>query len=352
MSLEFTVSTLPSRVVFGAGASARLAGTMDELGVSRALVLSTSHQADEAMRLAASLDGRAVGTFTEAAMHTPTEVSERAAGYARELGADCTIALGGGSTTGLGKAIAWRTDLVQIVVPTTYAGSEVTPILGQTENGEKTTLKDAKVLPEAVVYDPELTFTLPVAMSVTSGLNAMAHAVEALYATDRQPIATLMATEGLAAMHRALPAVVASPGDIDARSDALYGAWLCGHVLGAVGMALHHKLCHALGGSFDLPHAETHAILLPHTAAYNARAVPELLAPLARILDDDVGPGLHAFARVLGAPLALAELGFDEGGIERAAKLATAKPYPNPADVTEDGVRALLGRALRGEPPE
>ena len=351
MSLEFTVSTLPSRVVFGAGASARLGKIMDELGVSRALVLSTSHQADEAARLAASLDARVAGTFTEAAMHTPTDVSERAAARARELGADCTIALGGGSTTGLGKAIAWRTDLAQIVVPTTYAGSEVTPILGQTEGGQKTTLKDAKVLPEAVVYDPELTVTLPVAMSVTSGLNAMAHAVEALYATDRQPIATLMATEGLAAMHRALPTVVACPEDIDARSDALYGAWLCGHVLGAVGMALHHKLCHTLGGSFELPHAETHAILLPHTAAYNARAVPELLAPLARILGDDVGPGLHAFARSLGAPLALADIGFDEGGIERAAKLATAKPYPNPADVTEDGIRALLGRALRGEPP-
>lgn len=352
MSREFTVSTLPSRVVFGAGASARLAGVMDGLGVSRALVLSTPHQADEAARLAASLGDHAGGTFTEAAMHTPTSVSDRAATRARELGADCTIALGGGSTTGLGKAIAWRTDLVQIVVPTTYAGSEVTPILGQTEGGQKTTLKDPKVLPEAVVYDPELTVSLPVGMSVTSGLNAMAHAVEALYATDRQPIATLMATEGLAAMHRALPAVVASPEDVDARSDALYGAWLCGHVLGAVGMALHHKLCHTLGGSFDLPHAETHAILLPHTAAYNARAVPKLLLPLTRILGDDVGPGLHAFASALGAPLALGDIGFEESGIERAATLATAKPYPNPREVTVDGVRALLGRALRGEPPE
>ena len=351
-NLDFTVRTLPSRVVFGAGASGRLAELMDELGVSRALVLSTSHQADGAGRLAASLGAKAVGTFAEAAMHTPTDVSERATARARELGADCTIALGGGSTTGLGKAIAWRTDLLQIVVPTTYAGSEVTPILGQTENGEKTTLKDPKVLPEAVVYDPELTVSLPVGMTVTSGLNAMAHAVEALYATDRQPIATLMAAEGLRAMHRALPAVVAAPEDPDARADALYGAWLCGHVLGAVGMALHHKLCHTLGGSFDLPHAETHAILLPHTAAYNARAVPELLAPLARTLDDDVGPGLHAFARRLGAPLALADIGFDESGIERAATLAAARPYPNPADVTEEGIRALLGRALRGDPPE
>ena len=352
MNLEFTVATLPSRVVFGAGSSARLADVMRQLGVSRALVLSSPHQAGEAVRLADSLDGLAIGTFPEAAMHTPTDVSERAATRARELGADCTIALGGGSTTGLGKAIAWRTDLVQIIVPTTYAGSEVTPILGQTENGRKTTLEDPKVLPEAVVYDPELTVSLPVGTSVASGLNAMAHAVEALYATNRQPIATLMATEGLAAMHRALPAVVESPEDIDARSDALYGAWLCGHVLGAVGMALHHKLCHALGGAFDLPHAETHAILLPHTTAYNARAVPELLAPLAAILGDDIGPGLHAFARSLGAPLALADIGFERSGVERAARLATEKPYPNPRTVTEDGIRALLGRALRGDPPE
>jgi maleylacetate reductase len=153
------------------------------------------------------------------------------------------------------------------VIATTYAGSEVTPILGETEGGLKTTKRDPRILPEAVIYDPDLTLGLPVGMSVCSGLNAMAHAVEALYAQDRNPISSWQAIEGIRALKDALPRIVAKPDDADARSRALYGSWLCGTVLGTVGMALHHKLCHTLGGSFDLPHAETHAILLPHSAA-------------------------------------------------------------------------------------
>jgi alcohol dehydrogenase class IV len=182
--------------------------------------------------------------------------------------------VGGGSTTGLGKAIALATGLDQIVVPTTYAGSEMTPILGQTERGVKTTQRSPAILPEVVIYDVDLTLTLPPALTATSGLNAIAHAVEALYAQDRNPIVSLMAEEGIAALARSLPVLVDAASDLAARSDALYGAWLCGACLGAVGMALHHKLCHTLGGSFDLPHAETHAVVLPHAVAYNSAAAP------------------------------------------------------------------------------
>jgi alcohol dehydrogenase class IV len=270
----------------------------------------------------------------------------------RALGADCTVAVGGGSTTGLGKAIALATGLDQIVVPTTYAGSEMTPILGQTERGVKTTQRSPAILPEIVIYDVDLTLTLPPALTATSGLNAIAHAVEALYAQDRNPIVSLMAEEGIAALARSLPVLTDAASDLAARSDALYGAWLCGACLGVVGMALHHKLCHTLGGSFDLPHAETHAVVLPHAVAYNSAAAPAAMSRIARALGSgDAARGLYDLAGRLGAPRALRELGMSEEGIERAADLAVQNPYWNPRPVERDAVRDLLARAWSGAPP-
>jgi len=292
-----------------------------------------------------------VGIYTNATMHTPVAISDEAAAYAVKLGADCVVAVGGGSTTGLGKAIAYRTDLPQIVVPTTYAGSEATPILGQTEHGRKTTLTSAKVQPEVILYDAELVKTLPVAMTVTSALNAMAHAAEGLYAQNRSPISTLMAVEGLQAFKDALPKVMADPADLTARGETLYGAWLCGTVLGQVGMALHHKLCHTLGGSFDLPHAETHAIILAHAMAYNAVAVPDLLAPISEIFGGAPGMAIYNFAAAMQAPQALRDIGMKESDLDRAADLATQNPYWNPRPIEKVAVRQLLQAAWAGEPP-
>src|SRR5687767_1021815 len=213
-----------------------------------------------------------VGTFGSAAMHTPVEVSEAALAEARRLGADAVVSLGGGSTIGLGKAIALRADLPQVAVPTTYAGSEATPILGETQGGRKTTQRNPKLLPVVIVYDVELTLTLPAALSVASGLNAIAHAIEARYARERNPMTSLLALTGIRALVTALPGIVADPNDREARSDALYGAWACGTCLAHASMALHHKICHVLGGTFGLPHAETHAIVLAHAVAYNEGA--------------------------------------------------------------------------------
>nr|WP_104663887.1 maleylacetate reductase [Ensifer adhaerens] len=341
-----------ARILFGAGARARVLEAVDALGCKRALVLSTPHQAEEASAIASLLADRAAGLFTHATMHTPVEITERAIELMRDLGADCTVAFGGGSTTGLGKAIAFRLDTPQISIPTTYAGSEVTPILGQTQAGRKETVRAASVLPELVIYDPELTLGLPLAMTMTSGLNAMAHAAEALYARDRNPISSLMATEGLRALAEALPRIAGSPRDLSARSDALYGAWLCGTVLGTVGMSLHHKLCHVLGGSFDLPHAETHAIILPQTIAFNAGAAADELRPLSAIFGGaSPGTALHAFSVKIGAPTALREIGFREEDIGRAAEIATANPYWNPREVTRADIHALLTAAWRGDAP-
>jgi len=349
----FQARTAAVKIRFGAGVRHDLAGEVEALGCRRALVLSTPPQADTAQAFAARLGPLAVGAYPRAAMHTPVDISEAATAHARAVRADCVISVGGGSTTGLGKAIARRTDLPQIVVPTTYAGSEATPILGQTENGRKSTLTDAKVQPEVILYDPELIRSLPVKMTVASALNAMAHAVEGLYARDRNPLSTALCVEGLKAFESALPRVVADPQDIDARGETLYGAWLCGTILGQVGMSLHHKLCHTLGGAFDLPHAETHAIILPHAAAYNAAAVADRLHPVAEIFGaPDPGRALHDFAARNRAPLALKDLGLGEADLDRAADLATQNPYWNPRPVDRDGLRALLQAAWTGDPPD
>ena len=349
---SFAAQFAPVRVRFGIGIRSQVSEEIARLGCKRALVLSTPPQADAAMQMAQEIGDLAVGVFTRATMHTPVAITEEAVAHALSVRADCLVAVGGGSTTGLGKAIALRTDLPQIVVPTTYAGSEATNILGQTENRVKTTLTDPRVQPEVILYDAELVKTLPVGMTVTSALNAMAHAAEGLYARDRNPVSTLLAIEGLEAFAEALDRVVANPADLEARGRTLYGAWLCGTVLGQVGMALHHKLCHTLGGSFDLPHAETHAVILPHAIAFNARAAGRELEPVARIFGGGApGTALYQFASRLGAPLSLREIGLREEDLDKAAEIATSKPYWNPQPVTKQDIATLLAAAWRGDPP-
>jgi maleylacetate reductase len=353
MIANFTYTGLPARVVFGSGTIASVPDELRALACKKALVLSTPEQRDAARDLAVRLGDLCVGTFTQAAMHTPVDVTERAMNIVRDTGTDCTVALGGGSTTGLGKAIALRTDLPQVVVPTTYAGSEATPIIGETQDGRKITQRTTKVLPEVIVYDIDLTLTLPPALSATSGMNAIAHAIEALYTQDANPIVSLMAERGIASLAQALPPIMKNPSDRAARADALFGAWLCGVCLGAVGMALHHKLCHTLGGSFNLPHAETHTVVLPHSIAYNAQAVPDAMARAARALGAANAPqGLFDLAKSLGAPTSLREIGMSESSLDRAAELATTLPYWNPRPLERAAIRALLDDAYYGRRPK
>jgi maleylacetate reductase len=348
----FTFAGLPTRVVFGLGTLAQAGDEIRRLGRSRALVLSTRGHAPAAERLAAELGPLATGVFAGAVMHTPVEATEVALAAYAAAGADCVVALGGGSTIGLGKAIAVRTGADQVAVPTTYAGSEMTDILGETAEGRKTTRRDPAIRPETVIYDVALTLDLPAGLTATSGLNALAHAVEALYAPDRNPVLTLMAGAAVEALGAALPALADDPRDLAARGRALCGAWLCGSALGGTTMGLHHKLCHVLGGSFGLPHAETHAVILPHAAAYNAEAAGELLAPVTAALGGaSPGAALGALARRIGAPRSLRELGLAEGDLDRAAEIAVEGPYRNPRPFDRAAVRRLLAAAWAGEPP-
>lgn len=341
---SFTFSGLPARVIFGAGRLAEVGAEAARLGMVRPLVITGAQQSGLGRRIA---DKIGAAHFDRAAMHTPTVVTEQAMAVVAAGKIDGTIAIGGGSAIGLGKAIAWRSDVPQIAVPTTYAGSEMTDILGETADGAKTTRRDPKIQPETVIYDPELTLSLPKQLAATSGINAIAHAVEALYAKDRNPVTSMMAEEGIRALGSALPQLD------DARGEALYGAWLCGAVLGTSAMALHHKLCHVLGGSFGMPHAETHTVILPHATAYNAPAAPLAMARIARALGTDTAAGgLFDLAHALGAPVSLEQLGFRQADIARAAEIAVANPYWNPRDVTREGVLQVLTDAFHGCRPQ
>lgn len=348
----FVYNGQPARVIFGSGTIRQLPAELDRLGLKRVVVLATPPQEPEARRLVEQLDGRAAGVYARATMHTPVEITEDALGVVLDLKADGLVAVGGGSTTGLAKAIALRTDLPQVVVPTTYAGSEMTPILGETRDGVKVTQSSPKVLPEVVIYDIDLTMTLPASMSCTSGMNAIAHAVEALYARERNPVISLMATEAIGALAAALPTIAVEPDNREARAKALYGAWLCGICLGSVGMALHHKLCHTLGGSFDLPHAETHTVILPHALAYNAPAIPDVMRGLRDVLEtDDPAMALYDLAGRVGARRALADIGMPRSGIELATDRALSNPYWNPRPLERDAIKGLIARAYAGERP-
>lgn len=348
----FTYSASAARVLFGYGSLSRVREEVERLGCARVLVLSTPGHRHQAQAVAEMVGSSAKGIFDRAAMHVPIDIALAARAEARRIDADGIVAIGGGSTTGLAKAIALDLALPILAIPTTYAGSEATPIYGLTEGSVKRTGRDPKVLPRTIIYDPSLTVALPPLVSIASAMNAIAHAAEGLYAADRNPVTDLLAQEGIRAIAVAIARIVADPRDRDARSDCLYGAWLCGMVLGAVGMALHHKLCHAIGGAFNLPHAETHSCLLPHTLAYNASCAPVAMARIARAIGrPSAAAGLYDLARESGATLALRDIGLREEQIERAVDLAMASPYPNPRPLERDALRNLIVDAWAGVRP-
>ncbi len=351
-SLEFVYQARASRVVFGEGSLHHLEREVLALNAERALVICSPEQKDTGADIAKRLGQRCAGLFDRAVMHVPIELAREALAVALDLNADCAVVVGGGSAIGLGKAIALESELPILAIPTTYSGSEMTPIFGITEAALKRTGTDVRVLPKTIIYDPTLSTTLPVGLSVTSGINAIAHAAEGLYARDRNPVTSLMAEEGISALAESLPAIVANPGDISARSKALYGSWLCGTVLGSVGMALHHKLCHTVGGSFNLPHAQTHTVILPHALAYNRNAAPEAMKRIARALKTaDAAVGMHDFAKEVGAPLSLKSIGMRQDDLDRAADIASSNPYWNPQAIDRDRIRTLLQDAFDGAQP-
>lgn len=350
----FLYEAQPSRVIFGKGSLKEVSTEIKALGSKKAMVISTPDQESLAQEVAELLGSLCVGVHAKAIQHVPMESVEKSLERVQELQVDGLVAVGGGSSIGLAKAIALKTSLPILAIPTTYAGSEMTPIWGITENGLKKTGKDMVVKPKTVIYDAKLTVTLPAGLTVTSGMNAIAHCVEALYAENANPIISLLAEDGIRALARSLPKILADANDLDARSDAQYGCWLGGVSLGSVGMAMHHKLCHTLGGSYNLPHAETHTVILPQVIAYNESHAPEAVKAIARALGtdgSDVAGCLFDLIKSLGVPTSLAEIGMKEEDLDQATEIATKNPYYNPRPIEKHLIRELLGNAFSGKRP-
>ena len=349
---DFVFHMRMPRVVFGAGALQHVRREVEAIGAERALVLSTPGQAALAERVVALLGEHAAGVFSQAAMHVPVEIVSAAEDVVQSVDANCLIAIGGGSTTGLAKALALDSGVPVIAIPTTYAGSEMTTMYGLTEGGTKRTGRDAAVLPRCVIYDPELSLGLPFGITLASAINAVAHAAEGLYAPDGNPVVDLFAEEGIRKIAAALPRLQQNPRDIAARGDALVGAWMCGTVMGSITVGLHHKLCHTLGGSFGLPHAELHTVVLPHALAYNAPAVPAAMQKIAAALQAPSAPaGVFDLAARHGAATSLQAIGMSSSDLDRAADLAMQNSYPNPVPLQRERLRELLQRAWEGARP-
>ena len=352
----FTYTPSSVRVVFGPGTVARIADEVQRLGAARVLLLSGPAVGRAAQAIRGALGPLLTAEFGGAAMHTPVEVTEEARRVLDDHAVDCLVAAGGGSTTGLAKALAVRTGLPQLVLPTTYAGSEMTALLGETANGVKTTRTLPSILPDTVIYDVDFTLSLPVGLSVCSAVNAVAHAIEALYSPQANPVTDGMALEAIGRIARALPRIAAEPGDMGVRTELLQAAWLAGICLGTVSMGLHHKLCHALGGALGLPHAQTHAVILPQAMAYNAVAVPETMERIVAALGTPLGragapAGIFDLIGQAGGPTSLRELGMSEDDIAPVARQAATTPYPNPREVTAEGAEEVLRRAWQGMRP-
>lgn len=352
--LDFTHDALSGRVVFGAGAARRaLVDEVDRLSGTRVLLIASSSAREAAGAATEALGDRLVAVFDDVRPHVPIDVAESARAAAADAHADLIVSIGGGSAVGTAKAVALTHEVAIVAVPTTYAGSEVTPVWGLTEAGRKRTGVDRRVLPATVVYDPELTRSMPVGLSVVSGLNALAHSVEAFWAPGANPVTDVLAERSIAALATGLRGVVADPDDIETRGETLMGAWLAGAAFAVTGSALHHKICHALGGAYGLPHADTHAIVLSHVLALNAPHVPDAATRIAQALGaDDAVTGVVDLARDLGAPTALRDIGFAEADLDEAVHLvADIVPPDNPAPAGRDQIATLIRNAWAGTTP-
>jgi alcohol dehydrogenase class IV len=348
----FVFELLPGRVVFGSGTIARLSVELDALEASRVVLISDNMAKSEADRIESDLGERVVGRINEIEPHVPIEEVEAARRLADDCQANAVVTIGGGSTTGVGKAIVLERELAFLAIPTTYAGSEMTPVYGITAGEVKRTGRDPRVKPKTVVYDVDLTLGLPREVTAGSTMNALAHCVEALYAQERNPIVSIMALEGAKALKRGSVIVAGDPGDVEGRSDLLYGAFLAGASLGAVGMAIHHRICHVLGGTFGLAHGDANAVILPHVVAYNREAEPEIMAALADALGVvDPALGLRELAETIGAPTSLSDLGIREPDLDKATEMIVEGGGYNPRPVEREWIRQLLEDAFAGRPP-
>jgi len=341
----------PPRIVFGSGSVSGLPAEVHRLGATRALVVTTPGRAALGRQLQDLIGGAAIGVLAEAVSQVPIELAERSREQARDLDADCLIAVGGGAATGLCKGIALEHPLPIIAIPTTYSGSEMTAFCGITIAGVKRMHRSRNMLAATVVYDPELSVSLPAAVTASSTMNALAHCIDGIWQPTLSPLVAHAAAEGVQVLVGALPKVLADPRDLFGRTELLYGAHLAGGVL-AGGFTLQHAIAHTLGGSFGIEHGLAHSLVLPHVTRHLQSVIPDLMAPIAATLGtDDIAAVVADLARTSGLPSSLLEVGLTAADVERAVDITmSTEPNPDePVPVTADVVRAILEAALCGE---
>jgi alcohol dehydrogenase class IV len=342
----------PPRIVFGPGSLAGIVNELIQLSVKRALVISTPGRQEMAAGLAERLGDIAIGFYPKAISQVPIELVEAGHKDAVALGPDCLVAIGGGAAIGLGKGIALHSGLPLVAIPSTYSGSEMTGFCGITIAGVKRMHTSLSMLPRMIIYDSDLTLSLPPQVSADSAMNAMAHCVEALYVKTASPIIALAALEGIRVLSESLPRLTKAPNDPVARADALYGAYLGGAALTG-GFALHHGVAHVLGATYGLPHAISHSVALPYVTEYNTDAVPEVMQKIADILGaTSAAAGIYDFARSIGSPVRLADYNVTRTDLRQCAEIVLETDNGlNPKEVTRHGVLGILEAAYSGRRP-
>jgi maleylacetate reductase len=350
-ALDFTYAAPAARVVLGAGRARQVAAELDLLGIKRVLVACTPSGARRYDDIISALGARCAAVFAKAEAHCPLPIADEALEAFVAHDADGIVTIGGGSSIGLGKFIAAKRGAPLLAIPTTLSGSEMTSLYGVKIGNEKRTSNDIAARPRAVIYDPALTGTLPAHETAATGMNCLAHCVEALYPAQPNPVARLLALEGIRSLATSLPGVV-ERNDVASRARALYAGFIGGMLVSMVGIGLHHKICHVIGGHFDVPHGDSNSTVLPHVVAFNAPAMPDIAADIAAALGSRAAAeGIADLAQRIAAPRSLRALGVPATGLAAVAREVVARGTHNPRPITVDGIEALLAGAWEGKLP-
>jgi maleylacetate reductase len=324
---RFTITLHGPRVLYGEGvAETELAAELDHLEARRVLVVASAREQKARTDLLAGIAHRIVGQVAEVRRHVPAALAREATRMALEVKADCLLSIGGGSAVGTAKAVALETGLPILAIPTTYAGSEVTPIYGITHGAVKRTGRSDRVLPRTVLLDPALSWNLPADITRFSAANALAHCVSGVFAQGRSPVTEVLAAEGARRIARGLRDFARIATSPESRAELSQGAYLAGTVLAHAGTSAHHAICHVLGGAFDLPHAETHTAVLPASSALLQERDPRAAARLAEALDAaDLAVGISGLLRDADAKVRLRDIGLAQTDLPRAADLLSGR---------------------------
>ena len=345
----------PPRILFGSGSVSQIDAEVQRLGAHRALIISTPGRSRLADSIAPMLGKNFAGVLSEAISQVPIELAIRGRKQVAELGADCLIAVGGGASIGLAKGVALELGIPVIAIPTTYSGSEMTGFCGITIHGIKRMHTSLNMLARTVIYDPELTLELPCEVSAASAMNALAHCIDAAVVNTCSPIIAQAAYEGARVIMNSIGRVAKYPADIEARTEALYGAYLSGAALTG-GFALQHGLAHVLGGSFNVSHGLSHALVLPHVTAFHAQHFPHMMEPVAHAMGVPVSQlGIAVFELLVqtGLPTGLSQVGFIRADLDRAADITIETDNgQTPIRLTRAMVRNLLEATYLGVRPQ